>query len=118
MEEKISKGEITAQKPEVQSEVSVFNENIKCDSIPLYMTQEEFEGVDFCSLTSELLVDYIKAFGQVYILSRKYKVHIVDGEGNVLYIHNITASVTPEVLLWDNPDIVKDENTGGYCLSK
>lgn len=107
---------ITAQ--DSTTNQGIYNEYRTFGSIPLTMTQEEYYGTDFYYLTNKLLRDYINAFGQVYNLTRKYSVSIVDDEGKVLGVHNLTCNVTPDVFLFDNPDIRKDENTGGYLFAK
>ena len=115
MNNSFNKGEITAQTAQnVQSTVSTFTEYRKFDGIPLTMTAAQYESTDFYEYTDKLLVDYIIAFGEVYQLSRKFAVTIVDEEGKPTCVHNITASIAPETFLFAHPDIVKDQITGGY----
>ena len=98
--------------------MNTFNSYRKFDELPLRMTVAEFESTDFYEMTDSLLYDYLNAAGELYNLTRKYSVTILDEDGNASRIEKITASITPDVFLFAHPDVRKDQNTGGYRLNK
>jgi len=93
------------------------------DEIPLQMTKEEYEKTDFYQMTDDLCLKQAqKEVGGAgtctpcgHLLSRKYKVTIVDEQGTKVDEHHISASIDPYVFVYEHPEYIC---TGSYLRKK